>query len=247
MATARPRAAQPTPEDLLAAERLRTLWKSADPAKRGTQEDVARLWGDGGNQSLISQYLTGRIPLNYLAVVRFAQALGVDPREIRADLPEFSVAPWAGLTTGQPAVDSDTAGFVAVRRGTLRLSAGVLGYAIEYENHDAPPIFFREAWFRNNGFRPDRLLGLKVRGSSMEPGLHDGDTVIVNLQDTKPHDGTVFAVNYEGECVIKRLKRDAGEWWLSSDNQDKRRYPDKKCTEDAIIVGRVVHKASDVI
>jgi phage repressor protein C with HTH and peptisase S24 domain len=65
----------------------------------------------------------------------------------------------------------------------------------------------------------------------MEPGLYDGDTVVVNTEQVTPKDGVVFAVNYEGELVIKRLMRDAGQWWLRSDNADQRRYPRKTCGE----------------
>jgi len=81
----------------------------------------------------------------------------------------------------------------------------------------------------------------------MEPGLYDGDTVVVNTQSATPKDGTVFAVNYEGEMVIKRLIRDAGQWWLASDNPDQRRYPRKVCDENSIIIGEIVHKQSERI
>lgn len=137
--------------------------------------------------------------------------------------------------------------YPAVRRGTIKLSAGVSGFAIEYENHDAPPIFFRKEWFATNGYVPDKLIALRVQGQSMEPGLFDGDTVVLNLADIQPKDGEVFAVNYEGELVIKRLKRDAGEWWLCSDNTDRRRFADKRCSDGVHLIGRIVHKSSEKI
>ena len=60
-------------------------------------------------------------------------------------------------------------------------------------------------------------------------------------------DGKVFAINYEGELVIERMKRDGGEWWLAPDNDDKRRYPDKRVGEGVILLGRVVYKSSERI
>ena len=75
----------------------------------------------------------------------------------------------------------------------------------------------------------------------MEPSLYDGDVVIINTADTTPSDATVFAVNYEGEAVVKRMMRDAGEWWLTSDNPDNRRFPKKLCRGgECMLVGRVV-------
>jgi phage repressor protein C with HTH and peptisase S24 domain len=71
---------------------------------------------------------------------------------------------------------------------------------------------------------------------------------VINTADITPADGEVFAVNYEGEAVVKRMVRDAGEWWLSSDNPDQRRYSRKLCAGDAcIIIGRIVHKQSERI
>lgn len=135
-----------------------------------------------------------------------------------------------------------------IRNARLKLSAGISGYAIDYlDEREGRPLFFGDEWFKKRGFSPEKLIATKVGGPSMEPGLHDGDTVVINLADTKPVDGEVFACNFEGEMVIKRLKRDAGEWWLSSDNSDKRRYGDKRCTEDVFILGRIVVKNSERI
>lgn len=136
---------------------------------------------------------------------------------------------------------------VGVRRGSLRLAAGVPGFAIEYENHESPPIFFRRDWFKSRGYDADKLIALKVQGSSMEPGLYEGDTVVVNTADSAPVDGEVYAMNYEGQPIIKRLKRDAGEWWLASDNADKRKFGDKRCSEHIFIIGRIVHRGGERI
>ena len=90
-------------------------------------------------------------------------------------------------------------------------------------------------------------LAVKVSGRSMEPSLYDGDLVIVNLDDTRLQDGQVFAANYDGELVIKRLKREAGSWYLASDSLDKARFPDKRCSDGCGLIGRVVYKQSEHI
>ncbi len=73
-----------TPADLEAAKRLRIAWAKAAKAKTLRQEDFPEL----GSQSLISQYLNGKIALNYYAVTVFASRLGCRPEDIRSDLPE---------------------------------------------------------------------------------------------------------------------------------------------------------------
>jgi phage repressor protein C with HTH and peptisase S24 domain len=68
---------------------------------------------------------------------------------------------------------------------------------------------------------------------------------VVNTADVGPLDGETFAVNYEGEFVVKRMVRESGSWWLASDNQDSRRFPRKLCDESTFILGRIVHAQTE--
>lgn len=137
---------------------------------------------------------------------------------------------------------------VQIRRVKFSVSAGISGQAIDQEEVMGNPIFFRRDWLTSKGFFADKLLAVDVHGESMEPGLYDGDTVIVNTGDVSPKDGCVFVFRYEDETVVKRMIRDAGKWWLSSDNADQRRFPRKEALEGICeIIGRVIHKQSDRI
>jgi phage repressor protein C with HTH and peptisase S24 domain len=134
-----------------------------------------------------------------------------------------------------------------VPRVRFKLSAGVSGYAVEPETGNGKPIYFRQDWFTLHGYRPERLFSVRVSGASMEPTLWDGDLVVINTDSVEPRDGVAFALNYEGELVIKRLRRNAGAWWAESDNGDQRRFGPKQCTEDVKIIGEVVYKQSERI
>ena len=135
-----------------------------------------------------------------------------------------------------------------IRRVKFNVEAGISGYSICQENDEGNPIFFRKNWMDSRGYKPENLIAVYVHGNSMEPGLYDGDTVVINTADTEPKDGEVFVVNYENETVIKRLIRDSGRWWLLSDNSDQRRFPRKECNSELCsIIGRVVHKQSEKI
>ena len=153
-----------------------------------------------------------------------------------------------GPVEPQP-IDLDAhANLVSIRRVQLRLQAGVDGFSIEADESNGSPLFFRADWLQLRGYKPYNLIAIKVRGQSMEPTLFPDDMVVINTADTEPKDGKVYAVNYEGEAVIKRMVRDNGSWWLSSDNPDQRRFPRKECAEEAcIVVGRVVHRQSEEI
>jgi phage repressor protein C with HTH and peptisase S24 domain len=134
-----------------------------------------------------------------------------------------------------------------VRRVMISVQAGISGYAIELQEEDGPPIFFRRDWLRARSLHPENLAAVRVKGRSMEPGLWDGDLVVINLADKDPVDGEVFSVNFEGEPVIKRMSRREGRWWLVSDSSDQKRHEPKLCATNAEIIGRVVYKQSEVI
>ncbi|WP_338771347.1 LexA family transcriptional regulator [Massilia sp. METH4] len=145
-------------------------------------------------------------------------------------------------------IDADSHGVVQIRRVRLRLSAGIVGFAVEADEEAGGSFGVESDWLARHRFAPDDLIALEVTGESMEPRLYRGDVVVVNTADKTPADGQVFAVNFEGEAVVKRLTRDAGHWWLTSDNPDQRRFPRKLCDGiTCILIGRVVLKKSENI
>lgn len=220
------------------AERL--TW--ARTKKGISQETLAK--SAGISQGSIGHLESG-LRLSSRKILTIADVLGVD-------------AAWLSEGKGHPEIFNkkttdeidltNNPDYPAIRRVKLKISAGISGFAVDMEGEDHVPIVFGKYWYQSRGFKPEKLIAVRVRGQSMEPGMHDNDTVVINTADTTPIDGECFAVNYEGEAVIKRLVRDAGEWWLSSDNPDQRRYPRKLCSGDAcIIIGRIVHKQSERI
>lgn len=217
----------------------RLIW--ARNNKKMSQAELAKK--SGVSQSAIGNLEAG-IRLTSRSITAIAVALEVDPI-------------WLAEGKGQPYPDPKTSHeidlennpeYPAIKRVKLKLSAGISGFAVDLEGENHVPIVFGKYWYQSRGFKPEKLIAVRVRGQSMEPGLHENDTVVINTADTTPADGECFAINYEGEAVIKRLVRDAGEWWLSSDNSDQRRYPRKLCAGDScIIIGRIVHKQSERI
>lgn len=193
-----------------------------------------------------------RQPKRSDALERAAKFLGVDVLAFYDK--GLAEREWARISGDQPQSDAPTEipldanpDYPAIRRVRFKLSAGASGFGVEYLQGEGAPIVFQREWFTSRGYKPARLFAVRVANGSMEPGLYDGDTVVVNTDDTQPKDGAVFAVNYEGELVVKRLLRDAGQWWLASDNPNQAAYPRKVCDERSIILGRIVHKQTERI
>ncbi|TWI65188.1 phage repressor protein C with HTH and peptisase S24 domain [Pseudoduganella lurida] len=144
--------------------------------------------------------------------------------------------------------EDDDPHFYQIPRVQLQLQAGITGFKTVPEIYDGAKLSIPRHWADKKGFNPKKLIALTVKGESMEPNLFDGDVVIVNTGDTQHVDGFVYAINYEGEAVVKRLTRDAGRWWLSSDNPDQARYQRKSCHDgECLIVGRVVRRETEHI
>ena len=68
------------------------------------------------------------------------------------------------------------------------------------------------------------LIFMKVNGDSMEPGIYNGDLVLVNLARRDVFFNRVYALTYEGVVYVKRLIPDPGRYILRSNNPG---YPDK--------------------
>ena len=127
----------------------------------------------------------------------------------------------------------------------LRVQAGITGFQVEPEHYDGETQGVPTKWILKEGLSRDALLAITVRGERMEPALYEGDVIVVNTRDTTLTDGAVYVVNYEGEVVVKRMMRDAGQWWLTSDNADQRKFHRKLCKgAECLVIGKVVRKES---
>ena len=243
----------------------RLAW--ARQQKQLSQSDLARL--AGVSQSTIGNLESG-LRQSARRVVNIADALGVSATwlaegtgeirhssnvqnvdvianridQARSDAITETNPEYKRVVLGAPRAP----GLIHIRKVKLRLSAGVTGFIADPDFEDAGTITLDPSWVLGQGLIPDRLVATSVKGESMEPALYHGDVVVINTAATQPLDGEVFAINYEGEAVVKRLSRDAGEWWLTSDNQDQRKYGRKLCRNgDCIIVGKVIHRQGNRI
>lgn len=202
-----------------------------------TQEFLAKSIGVG--QSSIGNYESGiRLPKNIHKIA--------DVLKVKISWLESGV----GAKSPQPQeIDlENNTNYPAIKKVHLTVSAGITGFGVEPCEGDDSIIVFKSDWYISRGLKPEKLLAVKVSGSSMEPKLYHGDSVVFNTADVALKDGVVYVFNLDGEVVIKRAIRDGGMWWLDSDNPDKARYPRKACTSELCMpLGRVVHMQSEKI
>ncbi|WP_019578390.1 S24 family peptidase [Curvibacter lanceolatus] len=158
---------------------------------------------------------------------------------------------WFDLAPEDQSALTDGAGSAAAQRVAIpfveiELQPGSSSFKVNHSTRDPDPLFMPPKWFTERNLQPDRLFALRVGDDSMQPGLYRDDIVIMNSEATAPIDGMVYLVNFEGTAMLKRLSRDAGQWWLRSDNHDQRRFP-VKSAEGVPLMGLIVHKLSDQV
>ena len=80
-------------------------------------------------------------------------------------------------------------------------------------------LYFSTAELSEQGLDPAQVVGVKVRGDSMDGTLADGDWVLVDRSNRDPKQEGVFLLLVSGERRIKRVQRLAGgALYLISDN-----------------------------
>lgn len=213
----------------------------------------------GVSEGLVSQWFSGTTklgpkPLKAFARTHFSLDWLTDGRlpKYRSGAEGQTAVPAAGhpdMPAGAMRVvliDEDSDHLYRIPKVELRLKAGVTGFQTEPDRRDGGTMGLSRSWADRKGYDPEQLMAIQVKGESMEPTFYEGDTVVINLADKKPVDNGVFAINYDGEAVVKRLSRDAGQWWLMSDNTDQQKFYRRMCRgTECIIIGRIVRREGD--
>lgn len=194
------------------------------------------------NQGELSAILRGKKSFGEKKARKLEEAAGLPNGWFDTAIPNIGVQV-AGVDDSNPPEDA-----IQIRRIKFEVSVGISGVYIEQLEEEGNPIYFRTDWLMSRGYNPEKLVATYIKGESMEPGMYEGDTIVINTADTTPKDGRVFVLRYENETVVKRFQRDAGKWWLSSDNPDKSRFPRKEALPDICeIIGIVIHKQSEKV
>jgi phage repressor protein C with HTH and peptisase S24 domain len=172
-----------------------------------------------------------------------------DLRDRDLTSPTGEARPVDSNATFRPAevVGADDPRVVRVPKVRLRVAAGISGFETEPERFDGSTMTVSREWAERHGYDPKLLLWVQVSGRSMEKTLFDGDWALIYTGQTEPKDEKIFAINFDGEPVIKRLTRDAGQWWLSSDNPDPQFYRRQCNDRECIIIGQAVLKHSEAL
>lgn len=134
---------------------------------------------------------------------------------------------------------------VYVPRASARLCAGGGSFEVDAAIVGTHPMPFR--WLSRLG-SPSHMVFMDVVGDSMEPGIMDGDTVLIDRANTRYADGGVLAVGVDDAIYLKRMEKTNNGVLLHSDNEA---YTPMNIYGDEIdslrVIGKVVWLCRDCV
>lgn len=217
------------------AARLLSLYKAYRAAGGLKQDDFAAKYGLR-SQANLGHYLHGRRPLNIEQATNFSRGLGVPIGQFSPTIAAQIAGAAQAIEHSPPA--SDESEFVPVQRLAVRLSAGPGAAAVVEEVEGS--LQFRRDFLSSCGASQDSARIVHVTGTSMEPTIVDGAVLLVNTRNREPRNGSIFAMAYGDDLIVKRLVQTTAGWVARSDNPDGN--PDIAINADQHIevIGRAV-------
>lgn len=127
--------------------------------------------------------------------------------------------------------------FSYVNRILVSASAGY-GATVDQEVV-GPRMAFQTAWLRKEGLNPLDLAVIEARGDSMEPTIHSGDALLVDIRSKDALGDGIYVIRIDDQLLVKRLQGDLrGGMIVKSDNPA---YDNLVVLErDLVIAGKVV-------
>lgn len=198
-------------------------------AKGWTQKQLAEACGWDG-QSRIGNYERDTREPTLHDMELIARALGVTVKEMLFG-PEEQLTGAGRIVTYDHAEELSQDDYVLIDRYDLELSAdGALNWIVREDDQ----LIFRKKYMDKCGFIPKNLKAVYVSSDSMEPYLLSSDTVIIDIAETTPKDGEIYAVCFDHQWYVRRIYKTPGGLILHGDNLNKCR--------DIEVVGDRVHE-----
>lgn len=216
-------------------------WPSADRLAKAT----------GVSPSAFRKWLKGLAEPRRDHLVALAEAVGVNVSWLaqgegaEPDLPSLANRAHSPQSPEQ-AGNLNTAQFLVLPK---RREAAAAGSGHPPANIPTEFIGFRRDWLRTTfGRQPGDLVLETAVGESMEPGIHNGDLLLLDTTDQSFRNFGIYVIEVRGERLVKRVQRKFdGSLILISDNgvYQPESIPAELATE-VQVVGRVVWRGGQI-
>ncbi len=182
-------------------------------------------------------------------VVEIAAALGIRPEWLSTGQGDMSYSNGSEPSNIRESslkavvweeMDKDGDEFVEIPLLNVSLAAG--DGSCELEESSEFALVFRRHYLKKAGVPEKAAKLVRVSGQSMEPTLHDGDVVGVNMQDNVIRDGKTYAICQSDLLRVKTLIATPSSVIIRSINREE--YPDEvldreEFTKTVRVIGKV--------
>ncbi len=224
---------------------------------------LKELIGDGSLRSFanaiqaseggVRKWFTNDTKPSFDKIVRISRLYGVKLEWLATGEGEkFSVA------KNKDAINEDLTSFITVTGDDFTEDFALIpGYHIAVSaGHGELPrnepirrrLAFRRKWLSYRGLNSENLAVVFTKGDSMEPTIHNGNSLLVDLSNKKLTEGAIFVLRFGDDLYAKRLQKHFnGGVKLISDNKE---YDELVVSPQEIeqlqIVGKVVWVGKDL-
>ena len=109
-------------------------------------------------------------------------------------------------------------------------------------------LAFRRKWLKYRGLDASRLAVVFAKGDSMEPTIHNGDSILVDTSKTSLVDGSIFVLRLGDDLYAKRLQKrfDGGVEIISDNKEYSTQIVPREMLESLAIIGKVIWVGKDI-
>ncbi|MGJ8523045.1 putative HTH-type transcriptional regulator [Carnimonas sp. R-84981] len=188
----------------------------------------------GLSEATLRSYLSGGTYPTLDRLLQMASALEKDPT-------------WLAFGVSQKTNEEDDAddlpgSYAFIPLYDARVSAG--SGAWNEHSKVLTNISFTRYSLRRQGLTPDNLSAIRIAGDSMEPVLHDGDTVVVDHTRAVIEGEGIYVLLLDGHLYAKRLQRTWDGIVVISENKAYREIVIPRDQADTLkVVGKAVWAA----
>ena len=226
------------------AERMAISFKeiqTTNPSK--TKAGLAR--AAGVTPSSVSDWFNGRTKqLRFDVANRAAAYLEVSAQWLANGSGEMHSPSVVAFDEYDELNDDD---FVEIPEYEAKCAAGERCAVYFEELKDSVKARYRRSWFQARQINPDNCRRFKVHGTSMEPFIWDGDTILVDCTPQQIMGGKTYAFMLHGDMRVKMLyPLMKGQLLVKPLNPD---VPDETLGSDDLdtfeLIGRVRDRSGD--
>jgi phage repressor protein C with HTH and peptisase S24 domain len=188
----------------------------------GTESVRAFAMKAGVAETTLRQYISGRSEPNMSQLIKIASTANVRIDWLATGDGPKDKETTEAMSAAYPCVcmDEFNEEYVLIPGYHLSVSTGngAAWNGEQIKRH----LAFRRKWLKYRNLDPDRLAVVFAKGDSMEPTIHNGDSILVDTSKNQIEDGAIFVLRLGDDLYAKRLQKNvAGGITVISDNKSE--------------------------